>query len=302
MFAIPLTSIPLATYDPSQTWEYDAENISGFLNCSVEPIYVRLTVGWWQYRPLPEFLLAPGAQILDVKTGEPVRKVEVRLAKPGGTPAQFWGVLSTATDPIREFIPTNFAITQGGGFVPPIQVITQLQFQHNGALIDTEQAGDFEDTNSLQWNITPDVANSRVKIFGNTNLELDLVNVSGPITVSATTIGTAQAILTSDPIVISTALGTINLHLECYIPRVKNTTTGQSFDIVFVLTDTFDGSAVQIGEFQLPADSHMPFKFDRWFVPAAGTHTWAIKAFVSNNHVDCGGIDTPMQLHIGQFC
>jgi hypothetical protein len=306
MFPIPNTTISSQSYVPAQTFECDSENVSGYLFCSGEPVYVRLTVGLLGApRLLPEFFMAPGAQAIVVQDdGEPVTKVEVRAAGAiQSTPGQFWGVLATKTDPLRSFTPINFSINSSGGFVPPI-IQTPLIFQHNAIQVGVEGTLDFEDsaTNSILWVVTDDAPNGRVKVVGQPNLELDYVESVAAVAITAVTLGTAQTILTSNPLVIP---ANTNLNIEYFIPRVRNTTAGQTYDIHFVFFDSFIGSGVEIAEVQTGAgDEHFPVFLKRRYIPAAGNHTFSLRAFVSANGatVDADGGNWSMYSHVGQNC
>jgi hypothetical protein len=248
-----------------------------------------------------------GAQtILVQEPGEPVIKVEVRLANAvhgggGAATAQFWGVLATALDPLRTFIPTNYFISSSGGFVPPV-IQTPVIFQHNDILVGTEGTIDFEDTVPMLWTLTDDGANGRVKVAVNPNLELDYVESFASTNITAVTLGTAQTIITSNPITFGA--GAL-VNIEYFIPRVKNTTAGQTYDIHFVFFDSFVGAGVEIAEVQTGAgDEHLPVYLKRRYTPAAGVHTFSLRAFVSANAatVDTDVGNWPIFAHVGQNC
>ena len=282
MFVIPNTTILITNYDPSQSWEYDAENTSGYLFVSGESVFVRLTAGkFGQGKVYPEFMVSPGILTIGSETN-PVTKVEVRGLNPGLTGAQVWGVLATAEDPVQGFTPVNFSVTQGG-FVHPI-TLTAVIIQHNGVQVDVQPAIDFVDNAWNTWGVIDDGANNRVLISTKPN-----GGVSGTTTtttITATNEAGATNIVSAGPITVD---GATPLEVRAYAPRVawQPNVLGDVGTICL-----FDG-AVSLGllgrfttEDAAPASLqgtpwHGIAILDGPFLPAAGAHTYSIRGFKS---------------------
>lgn len=286
MFPIPNTTIVSESYTAAATWEYDAQNVSGYLYCSGAPVYVRLTLGDAPHSPggriLPEFFMAPGAQtILVQEDNEPVQKVEVRMAnaKGGTVTAQFWGILATAADPIRTFEPTNYFVSAGGGFVPPI-IASPLIFQHNNVQVGVEQALDFLDNAWGEWTVVDDGANGRVTTAYKPDPGQSGTGTT--VTVSATTEAGATTIVTSVAITVD---GATPLLVMGYCPSVA-WQPNSVLDVGRVCL--FDGATSLgiLGTFtssDTTGTNRRPWYgiavLDGPFLPGAGAHTYSLRGF-----------------------
>lgn len=170
MFSIPNTTINFATYDEDvgragnpQTFFPSQLIVGGYVFCSTQPCYVRLTVGaFGTGRKLPEFFLPPGTQGIEVGSeGNPVSKIEVRSGGTSTAP-QFWGALMTQYDPLGPFNPASYSVDSTGAIVPP--PLIGITWQQDGINKSFEQIANLTAVGGVPWNISDDVANKRTLI------------------------------------------------------------------------------------------------------------------------------------------
>lgn len=241
MFSIPNTTIIFQTYDAdagrtpqAQTFAANQLLTGGYVFCANAAVYIRLTVGaTGQTKQLGEFFVAPGAQGFNIAAnGNPIQKIEVRAAT--GTNAQFWGILSTVTDPTGSFYPASYGVDASGALINQVIVLTFQQdgvnksaraianftsvggihwsigddgsaaalipippigVQHNDAGQLNEQIVDFEDGGGITWTLTDDPANHRVKVAGAVTTNRELGYTE--ITAGVNTTATTEATATT---------------------------------------------------------------------------------------------------------
>src|SRR5579862_4800890 len=291
MFTVPNTSIVFNTYDEdanrvpaAQTFINNAENVGGYLYASLQPVYVRLTVGTQgAVRKLPEFFMAPGVQDLGSAPGvggSPVTKIEVRTAGVGS--AQFWAVLTTALDPIGSFSPSPYQVGANGQIIPP--PAQNLIFQHNGLLVATEGTADFIDANGMVWTLTDDPVNGRVLISvapPATSGVLSYVQFTAPVNIATTTEATATTIVTAGAVNFD---GVSEYILEYFFSSYRNT-TGNACEIISLFHDDTAGAGIgQFMDANFPATLHYEQGggiAQRRLIPPAGNRTYSVRAFVA---------------------
>jgi hypothetical protein len=329
VFSIANTSISFQTYDldagrspQAQTFSSSQLLTGGYVFCSTAAVYVRLTVGFGgQERQLPEFFLPPGAQGVEVDTksgGNPVKRIEVRAAT--ATAAQFWGALSTKTDPIGGFVPASYSVSAGGVVIPPPAI--GLTFQQDGVNKAFEQIADFVSLGGISWVISDDVPGTRALIpvpkngfqvadAGQLNeVILDFQNAGGitwaiaddaannrvkvtgtvaSVLAYAENAGNTSVIVTTEATAVScvsagavTFDGVTPVIIEYYCPDISNASAAT----IEVFMALYDG-ANSIGwtmDANFPATNgykNGPIYWRRRLTPSAAAHTYSCRAWVS---------------------
>lgn len=168
---------------------------------------------------------------------------------------------------------------------------TVLNFLHNGVVVKAEPGLDLEDAVAaaigvpgLTWTTadTPGVSVAYTPVLAAPLTPvLSHVEKASGTSITATTEGTAQVIVTSGACVVD---GSSTYILEAFISNYKNASANAN-EIIMLFHD--DTAGVAIGQFH---DGNVPAAlnafgggtFRKRFVPAAGTRTYSLRAFVAN--------------------
>lgn len=140
---------------------------------------------------------------------------------------------------------------------------------------------------------------AQIKARGDT--ELDYVEITAPVVISATTDATANTVITGNPIVLN---GSTRIIVEFGAEQVATGGTTSSAVIVTLWDSTTDlGHFHEVGT---PANGVVSVSalVRRFLTPSAGTHTYVIKAFrnVADGTIYAGtggvGNDQPAYLRV----
>lgn len=102
--------------------------------------------------------------------------------------------------------------------------------------------------------------------------ELDYVQITSNVSVTATTEGTANAVVTGNAVVYD---GFTTILIDAYIALAN---PSGSSSLVFILTD--GGSAIgELGTINTSAGIYMPLQMSRRLTPTAASHTYGVEAY-----------------------